>query len=158
MWTLKFPGFSFRFAQSHSSRQVVSCRDFNIMKVIGKGTFGKVFLVTKNNGKDKGTPYAMKVLRKASLKVLYIMLVVGLGRLQVRCVYFFCVRSFQCVCLLRGTLFFISIWVLGVATVHTPLCITGAATVTAFHPLLLTNPPPHPPTHTHTGCRSLSHT
>jgi serine/threonine protein kinase len=35
--------------------------DFKIRKVLGKGSFGKVFLVEKN---DDGTPYAMKALRK----------------------------------------------------------------------------------------------
>lgn len=33
-----------------------------------KGSFGKVFLVRKIYGKDAGTLYAMKVLRKATLK------------------------------------------------------------------------------------------
>jgi len=35
--------------------------DFKIVKVIGRGTFGKVFLVKKRSN-DK--PYAMKVLKK----------------------------------------------------------------------------------------------
>ncbi|CAH8638287.1 unnamed protein product [Heterobilharzia americana] len=42
---------------------------FDLLYVIGQGSFGKVFLVRKNNGSDKGTLYAMKVLRKAVLKV-----------------------------------------------------------------------------------------
>ena len=33
-----------------------------------QGSFGKVFLVRKIFGKDAGTLYAMKVLRKATLK------------------------------------------------------------------------------------------
>jgi len=37
--------------------------DFKIIKVIGKGSFGKVFLVKKKDGGD--TVYAMKVLSKA---------------------------------------------------------------------------------------------
>lgn len=37
--------------------------DFKIIKVIGKGSFGKVFLVKKKDGGD--VVYAMKVLSKA---------------------------------------------------------------------------------------------
>lgn len=37
--------------------------DFKIIKVIGKGSFGKVFLVKKKDSGDK--VYAMKVLNKA---------------------------------------------------------------------------------------------
>ena len=39
----------------------VQLNDFNIEKVLGKGAFGKVFLVTK---RDSGHLYAMKSLRK----------------------------------------------------------------------------------------------
>ncbi|TRY76555.1 hypothetical protein TCAL_06324 [Tigriopus californicus] len=42
---------------------------FELLRVLGQGSFGKVFLVRKNCGKDKGTLYAMKVLKKATLKV-----------------------------------------------------------------------------------------
>ncbi|XP_063235019.1 ribosomal protein S6 kinase 2 beta isoform X3 [Bacillus rossius redtenbacheri] len=42
---------------------------FELLKVLGQGSFGKVFLVRKVVGKDSGTLYAMKVLRKATLKV-----------------------------------------------------------------------------------------
>jgi serum/glucocorticoid-regulated kinase 2 len=38
--------------------------DFKIIKVIGRGSFGKVFLVQK---KDSGNTYAMKSLNKATL-------------------------------------------------------------------------------------------
>lgn len=41
---------------------------FELLKVLGQGSFGQVFLVRKVVGKDKGTLYAMKVLRKATLK------------------------------------------------------------------------------------------
>ena len=34
-----------------------------------KGSFGKVFLVQKNEGSDRGKYFAMKVLKKAALKV-----------------------------------------------------------------------------------------
>nr|CAD7427485.1 unnamed protein product [Timema monikensis] len=43
---------------------------FELLKVLGQGSFGKVFLVRKVVGKDSGTLYAMKVLKKATLKDL----------------------------------------------------------------------------------------
>ncbi|MGH0170824.1 UNVERIFIED_CONTAM: hypothetical protein FKN15_059809 [Acipenser sinensis] len=42
---------------------------FELLKVLGQGSFGKVFLVRKIMGPDAGQLYAMKVLKKASLKV-----------------------------------------------------------------------------------------
>lgn len=42
---------------------------FELLKVLGQGSFGKVFLVRKTKGIDAGTMYAMKVLKKATLKV-----------------------------------------------------------------------------------------
>ncbi|XP_065908335.1 ribosomal protein S6 kinase 2 beta-like isoform X2 [Dysidea avara] len=42
---------------------------FELLKVLGQGSFGKVFLVRKIVGVDAGKLFAMKVLRKASLKV-----------------------------------------------------------------------------------------
>lgn len=42
---------------------------FMLLKVLGQGSFGKVFLVRKIVGKDAGTLYAMKVLKKATLRV-----------------------------------------------------------------------------------------
>ncbi|OXB74903.1 UNVERIFIED_CONTAM: hypothetical protein H355_009647 [Colinus virginianus] len=41
---------------------------FELLKVLGQGSFGKVFLVRKIIGPDAGQLYAMKVLKKASLK------------------------------------------------------------------------------------------
>ncbi|CAH1954538.1 unnamed protein product [Acanthoscelides obtectus] len=42
---------------------------FELLKVLGEGSFGKVFLVRKVVGADAGTLYAMKVLKKATLRV-----------------------------------------------------------------------------------------
>ncbi|XP_051969716.1 ribosomal protein S6 kinase alpha-3 isoform X2 [Xyrauchen texanus] len=42
---------------------------FELRKVLGQGSFGKVFLVKKTTGPDAGQLYAMKVLKKATLKV-----------------------------------------------------------------------------------------
>ncbi|XP_030647980.1 ribosomal protein S6 kinase alpha-1 isoform X2 [Chanos chanos] len=44
-------------------------RQFDLLKVLGQGSFGKVFLVRKKTGPDAGQLYAMKVLKKATLKV-----------------------------------------------------------------------------------------
>uniref|UniRef100_A0A6Q2Z3E7 non-specific serine/threonine protein kinase n=1 Tax=Esox lucius TaxID=8010 RepID=A0A6Q2Z3E7_ESOLU len=44
-------------------------RHFELLKVLGQGSFGKVFLVRKIIGPDASQLYAMKVLKKASLKV-----------------------------------------------------------------------------------------
>ncbi|GBO40442.1 Ribosomal protein S6 kinase alpha-1 [Araneus ventricosus] len=42
---------------------------FKLLQVLGQGSFGKVFLVKKVVGPDAGALYAMKVLKKATLKV-----------------------------------------------------------------------------------------
>ncbi|KAE8601924.1 hypothetical protein XENTR_v10013835 [Xenopus tropicalis] len=42
---------------------------FELLKVLGQGSYGKVFLVRKVKGSDSEQLYAMKVLRKATLKV-----------------------------------------------------------------------------------------
>jgi len=42
---------------------------FELLKVLGQGSFGRVFLVRKVTEADAGTLYAMKVLKKATLKV-----------------------------------------------------------------------------------------
>lgn len=44
-----------------NSTTKISKDDFKIIKVIGRGTFGKVFMVKK---KDNDMVYAMKVLKK----------------------------------------------------------------------------------------------
>ncbi|KAG1958537.1 ribosomal protein S6 kinase alpha-1 [Pimephales promelas] len=44
-------------------------RQFELCKVLGQGSFGKVFLVKKITMPDAGQLYAMKVLKKATLKV-----------------------------------------------------------------------------------------
>lgn len=41
---------------------------FALLSVLGEGSFGKVYLVKKLVGPDAETLYAMKVLRKATLK------------------------------------------------------------------------------------------
>lgn len=41
--------------------------DFDLLKVLGKGGYGKVFQVKKTSGADKNKLYAMKVLKKATI-------------------------------------------------------------------------------------------
>ncbi|EQC32389.1 AGC/AKT protein kinase [Saprolegnia diclina VS20] len=41
--------------------------DFDLMKVVGRGAFGKVMLVRKKAGKNGGAIYAMKILKKAHI-------------------------------------------------------------------------------------------
>lgn len=43
----------------------VAVTDFDLLKVVGKGAFGKVFLVKKRDGQDAEHLYAMKVLDKS---------------------------------------------------------------------------------------------
>ncbi|CAL8090107.1 unnamed protein product [Calicophoron daubneyi] len=49
--------------------QKIEPSHFQLLHVLGQGSFGKVFLVRKRVGVDAGTLFAMKVLRKASLKL-----------------------------------------------------------------------------------------
>ncbi|XP_060519439.1 ribosomal protein S6 kinase alpha-5-like isoform X2 [Cylas formicarius] len=45
----------------------VDMSHFDLLKVLGTGAYGKVFLVRKRGGSDNGRLYAMKVLKKASI-------------------------------------------------------------------------------------------
>lgn len=45
----------------------VGPQDFELLKVLGKGGYGKVFQVRKITGSDKGKIFAMKVLQKATI-------------------------------------------------------------------------------------------
>ncbi|XP_048488117.1 ribosomal protein S6 kinase alpha-5 [Plutella xylostella] len=45
----------------------VDISHFDLLKVLGTGAYGKVFLVRKRCGADEGQLYAMKVLKKASI-------------------------------------------------------------------------------------------
>ena len=48
-----------------TSDKKLTIDDFEIRRVLGTGGFGKVFLVSKTGGAQKGSFYAMKVLKKA---------------------------------------------------------------------------------------------
>ncbi|XP_071553758.1 ribosomal protein S6 kinase alpha-5 isoform X1 [Temnothorax nylanderi] len=50
-----------------NSSQKVDMTHFDLLKVLGTGAYGKVFLVRKRTGADAGRLYAMKVLKKASI-------------------------------------------------------------------------------------------
>lgn len=47
--------------QKKGAKDQIGLDDFNMVKVVGRGSFGKVILVKK---KDTGRPYAMKTLSK----------------------------------------------------------------------------------------------
>jgi ribosomal protein S6 kinase alpha-5 len=50
-----------------SNAEKVGMRNFELLKVLGTGAYGKVFLVRKLGGVDRNKLYAMKVLKKASI-------------------------------------------------------------------------------------------
>ena len=52
---------------SNSGAEKVSPDHFDLLKVLGKGGYGKVFQVKKSKGHNKGQIYAMKVLKKATI-------------------------------------------------------------------------------------------
>ncbi|KAG1664574.1 Ribosomal protein S6 kinase beta-1 [Nymphon striatum] len=45
----------------------ITPKDFELLKVLGRGGYGKVFQVRKLTGKDSGKIFAMKVLKKATI-------------------------------------------------------------------------------------------
>lgn len=45
----------------------LTVNDFDLLKIVGKGAFGKVMLVRKKEGIDEGKVYAMKVLKKEAI-------------------------------------------------------------------------------------------
>ncbi|CAF3504639.1 unnamed protein product [Rotaria socialis] len=53
------------YEMTNASR--VDMSDFELLKVLGTGAYGKVFLVRKITGADTGQLYAMKVLKKAAI-------------------------------------------------------------------------------------------
>ncbi|CAD5206379.1 unnamed protein product [Bursaphelenchus okinawaensis] len=55
------------FTEEGSERPNAS--QFELLHILGQGSFGKVFLCRKTSGSNVGTLYAMKVLKKATLKV-----------------------------------------------------------------------------------------
>ena len=50
-----------------AQRMPVSMKDFDLLKVLGTGAYGKVFLARKRTGVDAGNLFAMKVLKKATI-------------------------------------------------------------------------------------------
>lgn len=52
---------------SLSNAEKVGPDHFDLLKVLGKGGYGKVFQVKKSKGHNKGQIYAMKVLKKATI-------------------------------------------------------------------------------------------
>lgn len=44
----------------------IAIKDFTLGRLLGSGGFGKVYSAVKNRGKDKGTSYAVKIIRKTA--------------------------------------------------------------------------------------------
>jgi len=51
--------------QKHVVSSSLSVSDFDLLRVVGKGAFGKVMLVRKKDGQDASRVFAMKVLKKS---------------------------------------------------------------------------------------------
>lgn len=51
--------------QQHRFTSSLSVFDFDLLRVVGKGAFGKVMLVRKRHGQDASRVFAMKVLKKS---------------------------------------------------------------------------------------------
>jgi serum/glucocorticoid-regulated kinase 2 len=51
-------------APTKPEEEKLTVADFDLLKIVGKGAFGKVMLVRKKNSNDEGKVYAMKVLKK----------------------------------------------------------------------------------------------
>mmetsp|Transcript_8627 Transcript_8627/g.29539 ORF Transcript_8627/g.29539 Transcript_8627/m.29539 type:complete len:308 (-) Transcript_8627:773-1696(-) len=51
--------------QHHVVSSSLSVSDFDLLRVVGKGAFGKVMLVRKKHGQDASRVFAMKVLKKS---------------------------------------------------------------------------------------------
>lgn len=52
-----------------SNSRKTGTQDFELLRVLGKGGYGKVFQVKKGTGSDQGKIFAMKVLRKAKIVI-----------------------------------------------------------------------------------------
>ena len=52
---------------TRSGGATVTVNDFDLLKVVGRGSFGKVFLARKRTGPDANSVYALKALRKEVL-------------------------------------------------------------------------------------------
>jgi len=51
--------------EDHKVSQKLTVQDFDLLRVVGKGAFGKVMLVRKKANQDQGRIFAMKVLKKS---------------------------------------------------------------------------------------------
>lgn len=53
--------------REEAEKRPLTISDFDLLKVVGRGAFGKVLLVRKKDGKNAGQIYAMKILVKAHI-------------------------------------------------------------------------------------------
>uniref|UniRef100_A0A8C2G006 Ribosomal protein S6 kinase n=1 Tax=Cyprinus carpio TaxID=7962 RepID=A0A8C2G006_CYPCA len=64
---LRITEINYTLTEIHTENKKVGMENFELLKVLGTGAYGKVFLVRKISGHDKGKLYAMKVLKKAAI-------------------------------------------------------------------------------------------
>ncbi|KAL3806407.1 hypothetical protein ACHAXA_006329 [Cyclostephanos tholiformis] len=50
--------------RSKNKRKLINLNKLKMHRILGKGNFGEVWLVTLSNGEDKPTPYALKIVGK----------------------------------------------------------------------------------------------
>ncbi|KAL7685001.1 putative C2 domain, GPCR kinase, FYVE zinc finger, protein kinase-like domain superfamily [Plasmopara halstedii] len=53
--------------REEAEKRPLTITDFDLLKVVGRGAFGKVLLVRKKDGKNSGQIYAMKILVKSHI-------------------------------------------------------------------------------------------
>lgn len=66
-YTQRMEAMRQREMAKEAEKRPLAIEDFDLMKVVGRGAFGKVLLVRKKDGKNAGQIYAMKILVKAHI-------------------------------------------------------------------------------------------
>lgn len=66
-YTQRMEAMRQRELAKEAEKRPLTIDDFDLMKVVGRGAFGKVLLVRKKDGKNAGHIYAMKILVKAHI-------------------------------------------------------------------------------------------
>ena len=62
-----YPTYGHEKQNGQNGQAKMTVKDFDLIKVVGKGAFGKVLLVRKKDGVCKGNIYAMKILKKSQV-------------------------------------------------------------------------------------------
>ncbi|TYZ61032.1 hypothetical protein PybrP1_012121 [[Pythium] brassicae (nom. inval.)] len=72
-YTQRMEAMRQRELAKEAEKRPLTIEDFDLLKVVGRGAFGKVLLVRKKEGKHSGQIYAMKILVKAHIMFKNIM-------------------------------------------------------------------------------------